>query len=367
MRVVCAMSGGVDSSMAAALMLEAGHEVVGITMRLYDASEDERKGRGGSCCSPAEVDAARRVCAQLGVPHYVVDERERFLEAVIDPFARDYAAGRTPNPCTRCNQRIKFDPLLRRAEALGAEVLVTGHYARVEPDADGVPALRRGIDPRKDQSYFLFATPLPALRRVWFPLGGWTKDDVRRRADELGLPNWNAPDSQELCFVPGGDHGKVVLDRLEAMGLSTDALAPGPVLDEAGQVVGEHDGIHRVTIGQRRGLRTRGRDKRYVLRVVPEQRAVVVGEADDARFDRLRVGELQMLAPTPTTFRADVQIRHRSPSRPATVERVGEVARVVFDEPISAAAPGQAAVFYEGDRVLGGGWIEHATRVDDRD
>lgn len=361
MRVVVAMSGGVDSSMAAALMLEAGHEVIGMTMRLYDASEDERRGRGGTCCSPAEVDAARRVCAQLGFPHYVVDERERFLEGVIDPFARDYAAGRTPNPCTRCNQRIKFDPLLQRAEALGASILVTGHYARVETAVDDRPTLRRGVDPRKDQSYFLFAMGADALRRVWFPLGGWTKDDVRRRAAELGLPNWDAPDSQELCFVPGGEHGAVVERRLAALGLATDVLAPGPVVDTSGQVVGEHDGIHRVTVGQRRGLRTRGSDKRYVLRVLPERRTVVVGEAEDARFLRIEVGEVQSLdLPDAGHFRADVQIRHRSPPRPATIEIDGGAAHVTFDAPVAAAAAGQAAVFYDGDRVLGGGWIERA-------
>jgi tRNA-uridine 2-sulfurtransferase len=357
MRVVCAMSGGVDSSMAAALMRDAGHEVVGLTMRLYDASEDERRGRGGTCCSPAEVDAARRVCSQLGVPHFVVDERARFLEAVIDPFARDYASGRTPNPCTRCNQKIKFGPLLKRAEALGAEVLVTGHYARIDPDG---PMLRRGVDPSKDQSYFLFAMGSEALGRVWFPLGALTKDDVRRRAEALGLPNANAPDSQELCFVPGGDHGAVVQRRIEAMGLDAGVLAPGPVVDEAGHVVGEHDGIHRVTIGQRRGLRTRGTDKRYVLRVLPERQTVVVGDAQSASVRTLRVAELQTFRLPGTQFRADVQIRHRSPPRPARVAVHDGTAEVTFDEPVAAAAPGQAAVFYDGDRVLGGGWIETA-------
>ena len=224
-----------------------------MTMNLYDASSDDlRRGRGGTCCSPAEVDQARHVCELLGIPHYVVDERERFERQVIDPFARDYAAGRTPNPCTRCNQHVKFGPLLRRAEALGAPVMATGHYAR-----NGFGgALLRGVDPAKDQSYFLFSMGLAALRRTWFPLGTWAKDEVRARAEALRLPNWDAPDSQELCFVPGGDHGEVVERRLSALGLSTAALHPGPVVDEAGAVVGDHDGIHRVTIGQRRGFRT---------------------------------------------------------------------------------------------------------------
>ena len=356
MRVVCAMSGGVDSSITAALLIEAGHDVVGMTMRLYDASADVRKGRGGTCCSPAEVDLARRVCAQLGIPHYVVDERSRFLENVIDPFARDYAAGRTPNPCTRCNQQIKFGPLLRRARALGATVLATGHYARNEYGL----ALRRAVDPQKDQSYFLFAMGRDALRSTWFPLGTWTKDAVREKAERLGLPNAEAPDSQELCFVPGGDYGAVVEDRLRALGLPTDALAPGPVVDTTGAVVGEHQGIHRVTIGQRRGFETRGNQKRYVLRVVPQTRTVVVGDEEDTRSHRIAIDDYRPLCAAGEHGRLEawVQVRHRSPASRAVVEVSGNRARVCFDEPVRAAAPGQAAVLFDAeDRVLGGGWI----------
>ncbi|MEM7154826.1 MAG: tRNA 2-thiouridine(34) synthase MnmA [Myxococcota bacterium] len=354
MRVVVAMSGGVDSSMAAARIVDEGHDVVGITMRLYDASEDERRGRGGSCCSPAEVDMARRACGVLGIPHYSVDEREHFEAEVIDPFVRDYVAGRTPNPCTRCNQHIKFGPLLTRAQALGADVLVTGHYARIE---DG--ALLRGVDPRKDQSYFLFAMGKDALSQVRFPLGGMTKDEVREQAERLGLPNAQAPDSQELCFVPGGDHGVVVERRAAALGLSTDALAPGPVVDGRGQEIGEHQGIHRVTVGQRRGMQIRGTDKRYVLRVIPESRTVVVGSAEQATARRLYVEELQDLALPPVggSMRAAVQWRHRSAPAPATVSIEADRAVVEFDEPVGAAACGQAAVIYDGDRVCGGGWI----------
>jgi tRNA-specific 2-thiouridylase len=351
------MSGGVDSSMAAALMLEAGHEVIGMTMRLYDASGDVQRGRGGTCCSPAEVDLARRVSNQLGFPHYTVDETDTFRDNVIDPFARDYAAGRTPNPCTRCNQHVKFGPLLRRAAGLGADLLVTGHYARVE---DG--ALLRGLDPTKDQSYFLFAMGRDTLSRVAFPLGTWTKEAARDRARALGLPNADAPDSQELCFVPGGDHGEVVARRLRAVGEDAGALGPGPVVDEGGAVVGEHEGIHRVTVGQRRGLRVPGTERRYVLRVVPDTRTVVVGPRGSLGVGTLEVGELQDLGVPGREFRADVQVRHRAAAFPArvTVDGDGSRATVIFDDPVEAVAPGQAAVAYVGDRVVAGGWIQRA-------
>lgn len=345
------MSGGVDSSIAAALLVEAGHDVVGMTMRLYDEPAVSR-GSGGTCCSPAEIDEARNVCATLGIPHYVVDERERFAKAVIEPFADDYAAGRTPNPCTRCNQRVKFEPLLARAQALGASRLATGHYARND---GGV--LRRAVDASKDQSYFLFAMGQRALDAVWFPLGAWTKTAVRERARALGLSNADTPDSQELCFVPTGDHGAVVEARLRARDAPVDHLAPGPVVDAEGNTIGTHDGIHRVTVGQRRGLHIPGTLRRYVLRVVPETRTVVVGDEPDVHRTHLVVDEVQRLGLADGRHRLAVQVRHRGAPGLATVTIDGEQAEVELDAPLRGCAPGQAAVFYDDDRVVGGGWI----------
>ena len=358
MRVVCAMSGGVDSSIAAALMVEAGHEVIGLTMRLYDADARERRGRGGTCCSPAEIDLARRVCDRLGVPHFTVDERERFSAAVIDDFAREYAAGRTPNPCARCNEQVKFGPLLRRARALGAERLVTGHYARIE---DG--ALLRGVDASKDQSYFLFAMGQATLAEVRFPLGGWSKDEVRAKARELGMPNADAPDSQELCFVPGGDHAEVVEARAEQLGLDLADLGGGEIREASGEVIGEHRGIHRVTVGQRRGLGVASSRPRYVLRVLPSERAVVVGDPEALDVHTLTVGDFRRMAALDerVELRGQVQVRHRGQAMPATVALDGERATVRFDQPVRAVAPGQAAVVYRGDQLLGGGWIDEAT------
>jgi len=351
------MSGGVDSSIAAALLQEEGHEVIGLTMRLYDAdptASGPARGRGGTCCSPAEIDRAKDVCADLGIPHYTVDERRRFEAAVIDDFAREYAAGRTPNPCIRCNEHVKFGPLLERARALGAEVLATGHYARIE---DGV--LFRGVDPGKDQSYFLFAMGAELLEHICMPLGTWKKEQVRERARALGLVNADAPDSQELCFVGGRSHGAVVEQRAHALGLDTDALRPGTIVDQDGAALGEHDGIHQVTVGQRRGLRIAGTSARYVLRVLPERREVVVGDAEELEATMIEVADLRRLVALPARgeVRAEVQIRHRSKPVPCNVKIDGERAEIRFDVPVRAVAPGQAAVLYDGDRVLGGGWI----------
>jgi tRNA-specific 2-thiouridylase len=357
------MSGGVDSSVAAAMMVEAGHEVVGMTMSLYEVdpgavgSSATRRGRGGTCCSPAEVDLARRACEELGIPHYTVDERDRFRRSVIDDFAREYAAGRTPNPCARCNEHVKFAPLLERARGLGASVLVTGHYARVR---DG--GLYRGVDRTKDQSYFLFAMGRATLESVRFPLGEAHKDEVRERARSLGLPNWDAPDSQELCFVPDGDHAAVVERRVAAMGLDEGPLAPGPIVDEAGETIGHHAGIHRLTVGQRRGLGLSSRDPKYVLRVLPDTQTVVAGPRSSLGIGRLWVEDFRALADLSDgeSFACSVQYRHGPESHSATATIRNSSVEVDLDAGAGAAAPGQAVVLYRGDQVLGGGWLDRA-------
>ncbi len=354
--VVAALSGGVDSATAAALLVEAGHRVIGMTLRLYDASGTAASS-GGRCCGPRDMEDARRVCAHLGIPFYVVDLAAEFERHVMADFVDSYLAGRTPNPCARCNQHIKFSPLLRRARALGAEAVVTGHYARIEPDASGRMRLRRAVDPDKDQSYFLFAMPAEELAAVRFPLGGMRKEEVRRRAAELGLPNAHKPESQEICFVPDGDYAGFVERR------ALLRPAPGRVEDESGADLGEHAGVHRFTVGQRRGLGFAGPGGRplYVTRIDPARRAIVVGDRSAAEQRAIEVEDLHWLAggePPTGSLRAAVQLRHRGRPVPAAVDCLpGRRARLLLDDPL-VAAPGQAAVFYgDDDTVLGGGWI----------
>ena len=342
-----ALSGGVDSATAAAILVDAGHRVIGMSMRLYDAG-GTASAAGGRCCGTRDLEDARRVCAHLDIPFYVADYEEEFRRAVIDDFVAEYAAGRTPNPCVRCNERIKFRPLLRRARALGATRLATGHYARI---ADG--RLLRAVDGRKDQSYFLFALPSADLGDLLFPLGALTKEEVRARARAYGLPNADKPESQEICFVPDGDHAAFV---------ARHAAAPpreGEIVDRAGRVVGRHGGVQHFTIGQRRGLgRSLGPSPSYVVAVDALTRRVTVGSRDDAARREIAVADVRWVGDPPRApLRTAVQVRHHHRASAAAVVPEGDGARVVFDHPEWAVAPGQAAVFYRGPAVLGGGWI----------
>jgi len=350
--VVAALSGGVDSAAAAGLLVEQGHRVVGMTMRLYDARGTS--AASGRCCGPRDIEDARAVCAHLGIPHYVIDLSAEFGAAVVEDFVEAYLAGETPNPCVKCNQHIKFTPLLARARAIGAELLATGHYARLDGGA-----LRRGVDAGKDQSYFLFSMPGGELDAVRFPLGGFTKEQVRAHARRLGLPNAAKDESQEICFVPDGDYAGFV--AAAALRRGKPWPTAGAVVDADGSVVGAHDGTHRFTVGQHRGLGNLAtRERRFVTAIEPGTGIVRVGPREAAERTALRVRDLRWLAEPREVFEARVQVRHRGAAIAARVtcgrEPATATADVVLEEP-TVAAPGQAAVFYEEDRVIAGGWI----------
>ena len=358
MRIVVAMSGGVDSSVAAALLAEQGHDVIGLSMQLYDQSEGQTTF--GSCCSLDDLYDARRVAAAIDIPHYILNFERQFNEHVVANFVGEYAAGRTPLPCARCNSDLKFAALVERACGFGAGAVATGHYARVTRGADGRYELRRGVDPAKDQSYFLFSLTQDQLAHAVFPVGDCAKDTVRAYARDRRLPVAHKPDSQELCFVGDGDYASFVTRH------APEAAHPGDIVDESGRVLGHHDGIHRFTVGQRKGLRVSppqpgaARSPLYVLQLRAAEGQVVVGPKRSLEETKLTASGVNWTAGEPAApRRACAQIRHRHHAAPATVRSLGDGhAEVVFDAPQIAITPGQAAVFYDGDVVLGGGWID---------
>ena len=353
MRIVVAMSGGVDSSVAAALLAEQGHEVIGVSMQLYD----QREGHTGfgTCCTIDDLHDARRVAARLGIPHYIVNFESRFDEQVVSNFIREYGAGRTPIPCAHCNADLKFSTLLDRAIGFGADGLATGHYARIDQAADGTFVLRRGVDAAKDQTYFLFSLTQDQLAHASFPVGHLGKADVRAHAQRLQLGVAAKPDSQEICFVPDGDYA-AFLERA-----APELKRPGPLVDQSGAVVGAHAGIHRFTIGQRKGLGLSASEPLYVLAIRPDTAEVVVGPRDALGRTTLTASQVNWVSGQAAAdwLHVTAQIRHRHLAAPARVRATDPArAELEFDEPQSAITPGQAVVFYSDDMVIGGGWIE---------
>lgn len=364
-RVVVAMSGGVDSSVTAGLLKEAGYDVVGITLQLYDHGAAVQ--RRGACCAGQDIHDARDVAQRLGIPHYVLDYESRFRESVIDDFADSYLRGETPIPCVRCNQTVKFRDLLATARDLGAACLATGHYVRRTVGNSGAE-LRRAVDPSKDQSYFLFATTPEQLDFLRFPLGGMSKEETRTHARRLGLAVQDKPDSQDICFVPTGDYASVVRR------LRPGAIDPGEIVHMDGTVLGRHDGVINYTIGQRRGLGIGGRrdedgqhdtDPLYVVKIEPERARVVVGPRAALATETVGIEELNWLGGPETSpvggTVVQVKLRSTQPPAPARMTRIAgtDAAQITLDDPQFGIAPGQAAVLYseDGDRVLGGGWI----------
>lgn len=354
-RVAVAMSGGVDSAVVAYLLREAGAEVVGLSLRLHDPDPDNPLAPR-ACCPPDDLQDARRVAELLDIPFYVIDARGAFDDAVVRPFVRAYVEGRTPNPCVGCNSFVKLGRLAARAKALGCARLATGHYARITND--GAPRLYAGVDREKDQSYFLFGVAPRILSSLVFPLGDRTKDEVRALAIASGMPIAHKLESQEVCFVGGSGAGGFVRRQPEAAGDHA-----GPFLDEAGNTVGHHAGIMGFTIGQRRGIGIAAKHPLHVLNIDADNRAIVVGPASSLDRRGLVGARASWPSGVPSgPVEATVKIRYRDNGTPATVHPIGEDrVRVDFAKPVRAVAPGQAAVFYRGDEVLGGAWIEEAT------
>ncbi len=364
--IAVAMSGGVDSSVVAALLQREGLPVVGMTMQLWNQRRlpdlVPEGGATGRCCSLDDVYDARFVASILGIPYYVVNFEDRFEEQVVKPFVSDYLAGKTPIPCTLCNNFIKFDQFLEMAEGVGADKIATGHYARLSFDERaGRYRMRTGVDRSKDQTYFLFGLTQAQLARTMFPLGGMQKPEVRRLAEELGLPVAAKNDSQEICFVPNGDYAAFIDAYFREQSIPP-AATEGEIVDTSGRVVGRHGGIHHFTVGQRRGLRIAAAEPLYVIATEPSSQRVYVGSDSALKKSRLTARGVNWLsiAPIDVPHRSQVKIRNKHTAADASLLPTADPTRVevAFDEPQRAVTPGQAAVFYDGDLVLGGGWIE---------
>jgi tRNA-uridine 2-sulfurtransferase len=362
MRIVVAMSGGVDSSVAAALLAREGHEVIGLSMQLYDQSQRStgEPARFGTCCTIDDLHDARRVAARIGIPHYIVNFEREFADQVISNFVDEYASGRTPIPCVHCNGDLKFAALAQRAAGFDAEFVATGHYARVDLEADtGRYRLLRGMDPAKDQSYFLFTLDQAQLAHAMFPVGAMDKATVRDHARALGLSVSEKPDSHEICFVPDGDHAAF----MERQGAHVPG---GTIRNVAGEVVGHHEGVHRYTVGQRKGLGLASPIRLYVVGIDAHAQTVTVGPREALEETSLLATDVNWIAgeaPSAGT-RITAQIRHRHKEAAATIyPGTDRTVKATFDEPQHAVAPGQAAVFYDGQVVLGGGWIGRNAEV----
>ncbi len=361
--IAVAMSGGVDSSTVAAMLVRDGLSVVGMTMQLWNQRRfPELAGDStGRCCSLDDVYDARRMAEQIGIPYYVVNFERQFEEHVVEPFVREYLAGRTPIPCTLCNNFIKFDQFLEMADAVGAEKIATGHYARITYDeALARYQLRSAVDASKDQTYFLFGLTQPQLARAWFPLGGKHKSEVRELARDLNLASANKPESYEICFVPNGDYAAFMDSYLREKGVAV-AETEGAIVSSEGRLLGRHAGAHHFTVGQRKGLGIAAAEPLYVISTDPASRQVTVGSSEKLLGSRLFAAGVNWVSwpGLAAPARAVVRIRHRHSPAPATLYPAGtDRVEVRFDQPQRAITPGQAAVFYDGDLVAGGGWID---------
>jgi tRNA-specific 2-thiouridylase len=359
-RVLVAMSGGVDSSVAAALLVAEGHEVVGATMKTF--CYQDAPGPSRTCCGLDGIMDARRVSDHLGIPHYVFDVEEEFARDVVDDFVSEYARGRTPNPCVRCNANTKFRDLLRRGRALGCTAIATGHYARVVREKGRPPALLRGADHEKDQAYFLWGLQPELMPLLHFPLGHLRKEAVREKARELALATAEKPESQEICFVPLGNYRDFLEKKLPNL---HPALQPGPLVTTSGCVVGEHAGYAGFTVGQRKGLGGGSAEPRFVVEIRPARREVVVGSYEELFSNHMTVEGLNWIGPNIPREgdRVGVQIRHRALDVPARVTRIDAALEIEFELPQRAVTPGQSAAVFDGEQILGGGRISHAGRV----